>query len=98
MVSKIFPAAKLEEETLNFARRIAQLPSVTSLLVKESVNQSVDNMGFFTALNACFTLHQLNHAHWSEVTKGQRAAGTPEWGIPDWRTAPAVRPAEKTRV
>ena len=98
MVSKIFPAAKLEEETLSFARRIAALPSVTSLLVKESVNQSVDNMGFFTALNACFTLHQLNHAHWSEVTKGQRAAGTPEWGIPDWRTAPPVRPAEKTRV
>src|SRR5215204_12401 len=32
MVSKVFPAADLEAETLAFARRIARLPSVTSLL------------------------------------------------------------------
>src|SRR5690606_17291719 len=38
MVSKIFPRERLEEDTLAFARRIASLPSVTSLLIKESVN------------------------------------------------------------
>ena len=27
---------------------------MTALLIKESVNQSVDNMGFYNALNACF--------------------------------------------
>jgi enoyl-CoA hydratase len=95
MVSKIFKRERLEEDTLAFARRIAALPSVTSLMIKESVNQTVDNMGFYNALNACFTLHQLNHAHWAEVTGG-RAAGTPEFGVPDWKSAPAIKPAVLT--
>ncbi len=36
MVSKIFPAGQLAELTLDFAGRIARLPTVTALLVKES--------------------------------------------------------------
>ena len=35
------------DDTLEFARRIAQLPTVTALLIKEAVNQTVDNMGFY---------------------------------------------------
>jgi enoyl-CoA hydratase len=96
MVTKIFKRERLAEDTLAFARRIAARPSVTSLLIKESVNQAVDNMGFYNALNACFTIHQLNHAHWAEVTGG-RAAGTPEFGVPDWRTAPKVELVSTTR-
>jgi enoyl-CoA hydratase len=65
MVSKLYPEAELAERTVEFARRISALPTVTALLVKESVNQTVDNMGFYNALNACFTLHELNHAHWA---------------------------------
>src|SRR6202035_2836517 len=60
MVSQGFSADQLGGQTLEVARRISALPSVTSLLIKESVNQSVDNMGFYNALQACFTLHQLN--------------------------------------
>ena len=59
MVSKVFPEAELTEKTLEFARRIAEVPTMAALLAKEAVNQSVDNMGFYNALNACFTLHQL---------------------------------------
>jgi enoyl-CoA hydratase len=92
MVSKVFPRAELEDRTLDFARRISALPTMTALLIKESVNQSVDNMGFFNALNACFTLHELNHAHWIDVTKGASPLGTPEFGVPEWRSAPPVRP------
>ena len=55
MVSKIFPTDELADRTLEFARRIAALPTMTALLIKESVNQSVDNMGFQNALAACFT-------------------------------------------
>ena len=40
MVSKVFPADELAERTLEFARRIAQLPTMTALLIKESVNQT----------------------------------------------------------
>ena len=95
MVSKVFPAGELADRTLEFARRIAERPTITSLLIKESVNQSVDNMGFYNALNACFTLHELNHAHWAWLTDGQVAVGTPEHGVPSWRDAPPVRPRDR---
>jgi len=94
MVSKVFSDEELPAKTLEFARRIARLPTMAALLIKESVNQSVDNMGFYNALNACFTIHELNHAHWAELTQGKSAIATPEHGVPDWRTAPPVRLAE----
>src|SRR5580658_448173 len=95
MVSKVFPRDELEDRTLEFARRIANLPTVTALLIKESVNQTVDNMGFHNALNACFSMHQMNHAHWMEVTGGKFMVGTPEFGIPEWGKAPPVQPKVK---
>ena len=95
MVSKIFPAADLADRTLQFARRIAALPTMTALLIKDSVNQTVDNMGFYNSLNACFTLHELNHAHWAEIHDDKTARGLPEDGTPDWRSAPPVVPARR---
>jgi enoyl-CoA hydratase len=95
MVSKVFPRDRLEEQTLAFARRIAQTPTMAALLIKESVNQSVDHMGFYNALNACFTIHQLNHAHWAEVNENHYPVGTPEHGVVPWNQAPPVRPAVK---
>src|SRR5580693_8597292 len=50
MVSKIFPTDELSDKTLAYARRIAELPTVAALLIKESVNQTVDNMGFYNSL------------------------------------------------
>jgi len=96
MVSKVFPTAELGDKTLEFARRIAARPTMTALLIKESVNQTVDNMGFYNALNACFTLHELNHSHWAQVHDNKYPAGLPEDGIGDWRTAPPVQLAAKT--
>lgn len=98
MVSKIFPADELPQRTLEFAQRISALPSMTSLLIKESVNQSVDNMGFFNSLQASFTFHQLNHAHWAEVHEGKEAVAREEDGFPNWKEAPPVVPAVKNRV
>ena len=98
MVSKIFPAEDLTERTLEYARRIAALPTMAALLIKESVNQSVDNMGFYNALNACFTLHQVNHAHWSQIHDGKEPLALTEDGIADWRSAPPVRPARPDSV
>jgi enoyl-CoA hydratase len=91
MVSKIFPVDQLEDQTLAYAKRIATLPTMTALLIKESVNQSVDNMGFHNALKACFTLHELNHSHWAWVHEGGWPSATPEDGVPDWRNAPPIR-------
>lgn len=92
MVSKVFPAEDLSARTVELARRIAKTDSMAALLIKESVNQTVDNMGFHNALNACFTLHQLNHSHWAERTGGY-PVGTPEFGVTAWNQAPPVKPA-----
>jgi enoyl-CoA hydratase len=98
MVSKVFPLAELPERTLEFARRIAQLPTMAALLIKESVNQTQDNMGFYNALNACFTLHELNHSHWAEVNDDGFPLAKEDAGVPNWRTAPPVVPALKGMV
>src|SRR5271170_7284315 len=95
MVSKVFAADHLAEQTLQFARRIAKTTTMAALLIKESVNQSVDNMGFYNALNACFTLHELNHAHWAELNENHYPVGTAEFGVVPWHEAPPVRPAVK---
>ncbi|MXW35609.1 MAG: enoyl-CoA hydratase, partial [Chloroflexi bacterium] len=65
MVAKVFPRDDLADRTLEYARRIASLPSMTSMMIKESVNQTQDQQGFYNALQACFTIHQANHSHWA---------------------------------
>jgi len=95
MVSKVFAPEDLEAHTLAFAARIAQLPTISALLVKESVNQTLDNQGFYNSLHACFTLHELNHSHWRLVTDDEAPCGTPEFGLPDWRNFPPILPSVK---
>lgn len=98
MVSKIFPEAELADQTLAYAKRIAQVPSMTALMIKESVNQTVDNMGFYNSLQACFTLHQLNHSHWAEIHESKYPVAEPDDGIPNWKDAPPVRLAVEDAV
>jgi enoyl-CoA hydratase len=98
MISKVFPADELSDRTLEFAQRIAKLPTMTALLIKEAVNQTVDNMGFYNALNACFTLHELNHSHWAQVNEDRFPIAEPDSGIPNWREAPPIMPALKDKV
>jgi enoyl-CoA hydratase len=98
MVSKVFPADELADRTLEFARRIAKVPTMAALLVKESVNQTQDNQGFHNSLNACFTLHQLNHGHWTQVHGGGFPVANESDGIPNWREAPPVVNAVKDKV
>jgi enoyl-CoA hydratase len=99
MVSKIFPEAELSDKTLDFARRIANVPTMAALLVKEAVNQTVDNMGFTNALNASFTIHELNHSYYAAKSNGRRWVATAEEdGVQDWRSAPPVEVARKDTV
>jgi enoyl-CoA hydratase len=98
MVSKVFPTDELADQTLAYARRIAELPTMTALLIKESVNQTVDNMGFYNSLQACFTLHQLNHSHWAEIHESKYPVAEEQDGIASWRSAPPVRLAVPDQV
>ena len=92
MVSKILPRDELADRTLQFAQRIARTNSMAALLIKESVNQTQDMMGFANSLNACFTLHQLNHSNWAEINSDHYPVGTAEHGVTPWNEAPPVQP------
>ncbi len=98
MVSKVFPAAELNERTLEFARRIAQVPTMAALMIKESVNQTQDNQGFYTSLNVCFTLHELNHSHWAWIRDDRYPIAPEEAGVPNWKSAPPIVPSLKDQV
>lgn len=93
MVSKVFPADQLADKTVEFARRIAKVPTMAALLIKESVNQTQDNQGFYNSLNACFTMHQLNHSHWAWTHGGGFPVANERDGLPNWREAPPITPA-----
>jgi len=94
MVSKVFPADDLAERTLEFARRIAKIPTMAALLIKESVNQTQDNMGFYNSLQACFTMHELNHSHWAVVHDDKMPAAKVGEDIPEWKGT-KVKPSQK---
>ena len=93
MVSKVFPADQLADKTVEFARRIAKVPTMAALLIKESVNQTQDNQGFYNSLNACFTMHQLNHSHWAWTHGGGFPVGAGEVG-PHQHHGDAARQAD----
>ena len=63
MVNHVVPAAELRSFTMAMAARIATKPSFALKLAKESVNQTLDAQGQFTALRAAFSLQHLGHAH-----------------------------------
>lgn len=98
MVSKIFALDTLEADTEAFAERIAKVPTMTALAVKDSVNQSVDAMGFTTALNASFSIHQLNHAHWTVESGGESVVGTPALGLSEELANAPIRRASTTKA
>ena len=97
MVSKVFPADELADRTLEFARRIAKVPTMAALLIKESVNQTQDNQGFYNSLNACFSMHQLNHSHWAWTHGGGFPVANETDGLPNWREAPPIKPSVKNQ-
>jgi enoyl-CoA hydratase len=94
MVSKVFPVDELEAKTLEFARRIAERPTMAALLIKDSVNAASDAMGFTEALRHAFHVHQLGHAHWAAHNENRFPVGLPP-DVEDWRTAKPTQVARR---
>ncbi|MEC8828257.1 MAG: enoyl-CoA hydratase-related protein, partial [Actinomycetota bacterium] len=67
MVNRVVPRSELEEATLELATHIAKRPMFGLTLAKQSVNQTVDAMGMYSALQAAFSLHHVGHSHNMEV-------------------------------
>jgi enoyl-CoA hydratase len=98
MVSRVFPRGQLQQGAREYAQRIAAVPTAGALMIKEAVNQTQDNQGFYNSLKAAFSLHELNHAHWGMVSKGASLAQTEALGAVPWREAGPIVPAQKTTV
>ena len=63
MVNHVVPVAELADFTMAMARKIATKPSFALKLTKESVNQTLDAQGQWTAMQATFSMHQIAHSH-----------------------------------
>ena len=63
MVNRLVAASELHDEALAMARRIASRPSFALKLAKESVNQTLEAQGQWTALRSAFMIQHLAHAH-----------------------------------
>jgi enoyl-CoA hydratase len=63
MVNHVVPAAELRPFVMSIAGRIARRPSFALKLAKESVNQTLEAQGQWTALRAAFSIQHLAHAH-----------------------------------
>lgn len=63
MVNHVVPIDELESATLALAERIARQPSIGLKLAKQSVNQSLEAQGQWTAVQAAFSIHEAAHAH-----------------------------------
>ncbi|BBX63654.1 enoyl-CoA hydratase [Mycobacterium saskatchewanense] len=94
MVSKVFPVDELADKTLEFARRIADRPTMAALLVKDSVNAASDAMGFTEALRHAFHIHELGHAHWAAHNENKYPVGLPP-EVEDWRNAKPTQVARR---
>ncbi|MBT5851002.1 MAG: enoyl-CoA hydratase, partial [Acidimicrobiaceae bacterium] len=57
------PRDDLETETLALAAHIAKRPMFGLTLAKQSVNNSLDAMGMYTAMQSAFGLHHVGHNH-----------------------------------
>ncbi len=63
MVNHVVPRERLEDFTLDLAKRIAERPSFGLTLAKQAVNQSLEAQGVWTSVQAAFSLNHLGHAH-----------------------------------
>ncbi len=63
MVSRVVPGEQLEQVTLELASHIARRPMFGLTLAKQSVNNALDAMGMYTALQSAFGLHHVAHAN-----------------------------------
>jgi enoyl-CoA hydratase len=63
MVNRVVTAAELHDVALDMAKVIADKQPFAVRLAKEAVNRCVDIGGQSQAIEAAFSIHQLNHQH-----------------------------------
>jgi enoyl-CoA hydratase len=61
MVNRVVPLEDLQQAAMDLAREIAQQDPFALLQAKRAVNQTLDVMGFTTALQSVFDIHEVGH-------------------------------------
>jgi enoyl-CoA hydratase len=61
MVNKVVPLDGLRDEAMDWAKDIATLDPMMTMIVKRGINSQLDTMGFSAALSHSFDLHELAH-------------------------------------
>ncbi|MCU1747996.1 enoyl-CoA hydratase [Pseudomonas sp. 6D_7.1_Bac1] len=74
MLNRVVPRETLEQDTLDIAGRIAQMPRLGLQLSKQAVNNAEDLMGKRATMDMVFGLHHFAHAH-NELVSGDRLGG-----------------------
>jgi enoyl-CoA hydratase len=62
MVNRVVPLAELDQRARALALEIATMHPHALAMAKRAVNQTLDTMGQYAALQSCFDIHQLGHA------------------------------------
>ena len=73
MINRVVPRARLVEDTLAIAERVAAMPRFGLALAKKAINQAEDRMGMRDVMDATYALHHLAHAHNSLTTEDHLA-------------------------
>lgn len=63
MLNKVVPLEDLDKEALALAEAIAKKPAFGLAMAKRAVNRTQDIMGYQSALDAAFDMHQLGHGN-----------------------------------
>ena len=74
MVNKVVSSKKLEEETMEIANKIADIPSLAITLTKQSINHIQDLQGHRTGMDASFGYHHFAHTH-NDLVGGEYLSG-----------------------
>lgn len=62
MVNKVVPLAELDQASRDMALQIARMHPHALAMAKRAVNQTMDIMGQYAALQSVFDIHQLGHS------------------------------------
>ena len=59
---------RLQDETMDLARQIAQMHAFALRQAKRAVNQTLDIQGFYAAIQSVFDIHHTGHGNAISVT------------------------------
>ena len=70
MVNRVVPLAELNDHVRTLALKIAKMHPHGLMMAKRAVNQTMDIMGQYAAIQAVFDIHSLGHAN-AYAARGQ---------------------------